>query len=110
MKGFLLLVAVITTFALIGRFSPEPASRANTTRTTPRIDYNVIRGCKNEIRDMLRAPSTARFHDGPVYLSDSGTRFIVDVDSQNGFGAMIRTQWQCQHYKADNNYVVMQLQ
>ena len=50
------------------------------------------------IEDHLVAPSTARFHGGGrsphvAYLGSNRYRVEGSVDSQNGFGAMVRTQY-----------------
>jgi hypothetical protein len=54
----------------------------------------------NCVEERLKSPSTADFPsgtDGVMAVNDS--LFIVnsyvDVDSQNGFGAMIRAKYQC---------------
>jgi hypothetical protein len=58
--------------------------------------------CQTPVSAQLRAPSNARF----PYITAPGVRaeHIGDgvykvrgfVDAQNGFGAMIRTQWTCE--------------
>jgi len=55
--------------------------------------------CQQFVEDRLKAPVTAEF-GGPysqVTKSLGGGRFVVDtyVDSQNSFGAMIRTEFSC---------------
>ena len=49
------------------------------------------------IKDRLKAPGTAKFHGGSqdaVYLGDNRYRVVGSVDSQNSFGAMLRTDFQ----------------
>lgn len=51
------------------------------------------------IKNTLKAPSTAKFVDVKAYeLSDQSDVWAVNgyVDSQNGFGAMLRSQWEVQ--------------
>ena len=54
---------------------------------------------KSVIEDILKAPSTAKFVDVNAYeLSNLKDVWAVNgyVDSQNSFGAMIRSQWEVQ--------------
>lgn len=58
------------------------------------------------VRPMLKAPSTAKF--GPFEessvtpLGDEKYRIVAYVDSQNSFGAMLRTYYTCElKYKTD---------
>lgn len=64
-----------------------------------RLTYAPIM-CERFVEEALKAPSTARFQ--PIHQMDvmqlAGSEFLVNgyVDAQNGFGAMIRTQFNCQ--------------
>lgn len=54
---------------------------------------------ESKIKDILKAPSTAKFANVRAYeLTDQKDIWEVNgyVDSQNGFGAMIRSQWEVQ--------------
>ena len=59
--------------------------------------------CKEEITKQLKAPSTAKF---PSYSKDMITevtdsiKFHFFVDSQNTYGAMIRTDCECTVWKS----------
>jgi hypothetical protein len=48
--------------------------------------------CQNLVKDNLRAPSTASF---PSFPTVSGDTIRGAVDAENGFGAMIRSDFQC---------------
>lgn len=57
--------------------------------------------CEGNIKDRLKAPSTAKFpspwsgnYTTPT-LSDNTWTYVVDVDAQNSFGAMIRSTFVC---------------
>lgn len=57
--------------------------------------------CQSHIKDRLKAPSTAKF-PGPFSgdyaqpsLSNNTWTYIVSVDAQNSFGAMIRSTFAC---------------
>lgn len=56
--------------------------------------YEAIRYCEDQIRDQLKAPSTAKFDSDS---SDESSPFTVtgSVDAENSFGAMIRSDFQC---------------
>lgn len=62
-------------------------------------DYNLKDKIKMKIKEMLKSPSSAKFGEfgdwwNIYYLSDTDTiYFKVSVDSQNSFGAMVRTDF-----------------
>lgn len=63
-----------------------------------RDDIGAGIACETFVERQLRAPSTADFPSHTDYvISGSGDRYVVNgyVDAQNGFGAMIRTDWTC---------------
>lgn len=78
--------------------------RSGTVATTPpaapsgpdRFDAQVI--CEKFVRNELKAPSTAKFA-GPseTTANNAGATWTVRgwVDSQNGFGAQIRSNYEC---------------
>jgi hypothetical protein len=82
--GILALVAFAVIAGLIGSSGGE--------RTTDRgVEARIY--CEDEIRDRLKAPSTAEFES-----SYSGTDPVVvqgTVDAENSFGAMVRNSFQC---------------
>jgi hypothetical protein len=54
--------------------------------------------CQTRVRDELKAPRSAVFPEKPLYniVLKSGKSLIASsVDSQNSFGAMLRTDFQC---------------
>jgi len=72
--------------------------------------------CKRTVEEKLKAPSTAKFLEKSrssikqVTGDSRGEMFEVVsyVDSQNSFGAMLRTKFQCQivHVKDSDQWVV----
>jgi hypothetical protein len=55
--------------------------------------YEVIAQCEARIKDMLKSPSTAQFDTD---ATGSGTWTVTGtVDSENGFGAMVRSSFGC---------------
>lgn len=78
-------------------------------RKRDEADGRAWRVAKDLVTARLKAPSTATFpslmereEDHAVIAAGNG-RYIVRswVDSQNAFGAMIRTRWQCELKTAD---------
>ncbi|SDG21058.1 hypothetical protein [Microbacterium sp. 77mftsu3.1] len=58
-----------------------------------RDSAEAIAQCENRIERLLKSPSTARFNSS---ASGSGTLKVTGtVDSENGFGAMIRSSFGC---------------
>jgi len=56
--------------------------------------------CKNLVRERLRSPSSAEFSGIELNNLDSKSFEIVgEVDSQNGFGAMLRGSFKCMGYE-----------
>lgn len=50
--------------------------------------------CENLVRDQLKSPSTAKFSN--VEATGTGPWTVTGaVDSQNSFGATVRTTWTC---------------
>lgn len=52
--------------------------------------------CEEWVKERLKAPATAEFTDGTVSGSPSGYTITGTVDSENGFGAMLRGDWSCE--------------
>lgn len=83
--------------AAVANGSSSSSSTSATTKELTAFDM-----CKQSVRAKLKAPSTAKFRDyfgdqAPV-ISGSGDgpyRIVSSVDSQNGFGAMIRSSFIC---------------
>src|SRR5215467_6003733 len=54
----------------------------------------AIRACEAWVTDQLVAPASAHFSGEQFYGGDS-PRVFGDVDSQNGFGAVLRGSFSC---------------
>ena len=67
---------------------------------------NIINACKKYVYEYLKCPSTAKFYKINILSQDKYGRVFVDlsVDSQNGFGAMIRTNFGVVLYPDNNEY------
>lgn len=69
-------------------------------------DIDARIGCERLVKDNLKSPGTAKF-PGPfsgdyAEVRDNGLGWLYSsyVDSQNGFGAIIRTRFSCEVTKA----------
>jgi len=68
-------------------------SAANREPYEANNQYEAIAQCEARIREMLKAPTTARFDSS---ASGGGTwRVTGTVDAENSFGAMIRSHFGC---------------
>ncbi len=77
--------------------TPRPADESSTPKRTDESSTAVVM-CEEFVTRRLRSPSTAEF---PLldssFVTETQADFLVRsyVDSQNGFGAMVRTQFEC---------------
>lgn len=91
---FTWLIAVCAVIWMIGHFGSNGGS--SKPRAPDEIDAAIA--CKNFVEDRLKSPSTAKF---PLVASKArplGTNkfaLVSYVDSQNGFGVIIRTDFKC---------------
>ncbi len=94
--NFLALLIFIALSAGSGDGSPRPR-RTGSENT---IDATMM--CEEFVKKRLKSPYSAKFpYSDAIYLSDDSTDKIHKyklssyVDSQNSFGAMIRTSYTC---------------
>lgn len=52
--------------------------------------------CENSVKDKLKAPATAEFSDEQAALEGSTWTVTGSVDSENSFGALIRSTYSCE--------------
>ena len=89
---FVIFVLIITSFSGSNGEKTQPSGYSRDTFTMIPFAEYVIEG-------ILKAPSTADFVGVKAYeLSNEKDVWAVNgyVDSQNSFGAMIRSQWEVQ--------------
>jgi hypothetical protein len=91
--GWLVLAAIALGVFLIWFIS----ALANDTSTTPSNNagkYESIAQCEARIENLLKSPATADFDTD---ASGAGSSWTVTgtVDSENGFGALVRSDFQC---------------
>lgn len=98
------IFTVVLFFTLMGGCVAAVASGSHSSSSTSATtkELTAFDMCKQSVRAKLKAPSTAKFRDyfGDQAPSISGSgdgpyRIVSTVDSQNGFGAMIRTDFIC---------------
>lgn len=68
-------------------------------------EYGARDVCEQFVEDRLKAPSTADFSNTDASKTSDGSWTVAgDVDSENGFGAKLRTGYVCkvQHTGGDN--------
>jgi len=95
--------------------TPAPTRTPRPTRTaTPDVGngYVALALCQEVVRGQLKAPSSATFAKASesIMIESSPGMWLVSswVDSQNSFGAMMRTMWTCQiAYTGNGNWVPM---
>ena len=82
------VLAFCVVAGIVGALKDDSLSGSNNGNDAERVCYDFV-------RDRLRSPSSAVFSN--VNTSGSGSTFTVSgaVDSQNGFGAMIRNSFTC---------------
>lgn len=69
--------------------------RMGDAKSAAQVDSAVKTGAQAIVREQLKAPSTAAFSNVEIEDKDEYGRYLVTltVDAQNGFGAMLRSQW-----------------
>jgi hypothetical protein len=89
-----IIVILIVFVFLIGVFTPSEVEKFTPTNDTA---YHYA---ESKIKDMLKAPSTADFpsySERVGHVQRLGNEFTINswVDSENSFGAKIRTKFSC---------------
>jgi len=93
-----LIFILIVAYAAIRIFIPSDGDR-QTTRVASVDETDAFIWCKDHVRDRLKSPATAKFPFVEFSHRDLGNntwRIISYVDSQNSFGALVRTNWACE--------------
>ena len=95
----IVLVSSLLIWAMSDKTAPMTLVTSEGTAPTKKInDASAYVQCKNFVMERLRAPATADFPFMDYTAWDMGNdTWVVKsyVDSQNGFGAMIRSNWHC---------------
>jgi len=94
--GLGIIVFIAFFIAILGSLG---GGKGEKTQPSERNTTITIAFAEEVIKGILKAPSTANFVDVEAYeLSNEKDVWAVNgyVDSQNSFGAMIRSQWEVQ--------------
>jgi len=80
------IIFIILIMGMIGSSFSDSSTAPN--------KYEAIRYCEDQVRDRLKAPSTAEFDSNS---SNTSSPFIVigSVNSENSFGATLGSDFQC---------------
>jgi len=104
-KKIILIMILISSVYLVSNISSTPTrTTSNVTQKTPqdltkKREIESIVFAKHTIEGVLKSPSTAKFSDVKVYeLSNLKDVWAINgyVDSQNSYGAMMRSIWEVQ--------------
>lgn len=119
----IIIACVVLTFAIVGyamirpepktRETPEVAKTSNPANSRPRpgVPYAFA---KSFVKDYLVSPKTAEFapisEARCVLLPDQKTWKIISfVDSQNNFGAIVRTKWYVKIIDTGNGWKLLDI-
>lgn len=94
----LLIIASFTTLAIVIGTDRVERDASSSTGADKGGETSAFIQCQNFVRDRLRAPVSAEFPFLERKSWDMGNNTWVvksHVNSQNGFGAMIRSSWHC---------------
>ncbi|NDK09753.1 hypothetical protein GW846_03160 [Candidatus Gracilibacteria bacterium] len=109
-----LIIIFIIIVGVIGAIGEQFSTETNNLPTTPASYLNENSGvakmiCRNTVKGLLKSPSSAEFSEEEVGIStdDQNTALVnLKVDSQNGFGAMIRSAYQCEFKWNGTDFVI----
>jgi hypothetical protein len=59
------------------------------------VESQVIKSCQDTVKSTLKSPATANFQTATAKLKDKTWTINGTVDSQNSFGALVRSSYQC---------------
>lgn len=102
------IVAIVAVIALVILGSimggdDGPSTASDDKPTADELEYGAFDVCTEFVKDRLKAPATASFRnyfqdDGEVLVTGGPTTFTVtsSVDSENSFGAKIRSRFICE--------------
>lgn len=88
-------VGIVVVLAVIGSFSDDDGGGGGGSYNRDVSSYGAEDTCKDAVKNSLKSPGTAKFHN----LTTTGYgpwTTIGDVDSENGFGALIRSSFTCE--------------
>lgn len=85
--------------SIAAKESAEAARDQEAHAQMDRDEATAVPVCENAVRDQLKSPATAQFTVTGKYVGgpDDNVSGTIEgtVDSQNGFGALVRSDWTC---------------
>jgi hypothetical protein len=106
---FIFLVwTILSAIASVGsnNQSSQPANTATTVKDEKLDKITACIEAEDYIKQLLKAPSTAKFpvaECSVTNLVDNQYKVVSYVDSQNSFGAMLRSNWSVIFQTVNNN-------
>jgi hypothetical protein len=98
-KRWLIPVAALAAVLLLAAVAAFVAWRSS----QPSDTEQAIAACREGVKAKLRAPASALFSGETVDPQRDGTHIVEgSVDGQNGFGALIRSRYDCRVKKLPN--------
>jgi len=103
----------IIVIAFIWAISHKPAplpqqSPYEVTKKNEASDYFEVKNIAEQVvKDRLKAPSTAKFVQSDAALNKKGSWDVYgEVDSQNSYGAMLRSRYLCSMHKEKDKWQI----
>ncbi len=93
-----LLVIVMTGLSIVFASNEDPKIYTKSESKEKHTQGEALVSSRHFVKEKLKSPSTAEFGESTEYVFQSNdSQFVVKsyVDSQNGFGAMLRTNYSC---------------
>jgi len=97
-----LAVIVFTVWACVASADTDTSAPGDDPETD---EYTAIAACERSVEAQLRAPATAEFSNQVASRGADGSYEVRgNVDSENGFGAMLRSSWTCSATPTTDGY------
>ncbi len=94
--GAVLVVAVALIAWAVSSNDPEKAAQRDAERVAESAPYLAERFCERQVEAQLKSPATADFSNTTAQVNSDGNYNVAgQVDSENSFGAMLRTGFKC---------------
>lgn len=76
-------------------------------RSDGSLDRAMADRCTSQVESRLKSPSTAQFSDVRAMHDEAADTWTVEgnVDSQNGFGATVRSHFVCPDFTIEDFYI-----
>ena len=89
---------IVAAFVLIGIFVPVPGAGGKAdVPSLSQMTTEAKAQCREAVKDQLKSPASAKFSDETVTGSEPDAVWFVSgsVDSQNSYGALLRSSFEC---------------